>query len=100
MLAMKQRSLNFYLKPLNEAIKSFAQTGKQDLIITAPLSSQKSWLDFVDVIAKWFKPGSKTMNSVLQSLVGAIPLVEGIKEFKDHFEAANAYAEANRTSMD
>jgi hypothetical protein len=100
MLTMKQRSLNFYLQPLNEAIKSFAQTGKHELVITAPLSSQRSWLDFVDGIKKFFRPGSLTMNSVLESLAGAIPLVEGIKEFKDHLEAANAYAEANRKSMD
>ena len=99
MLAFKEKSLNFYLQPLNKEMDTFAQRPEKP-ILTAPLSSQRSWLDFVDVVAKWWKPGSKTVNSVLESVAGAIPLVHSIKEFKDHFEAANAFAEANRKTMD
>jgi hypothetical protein len=81
MLAMKQTSLNYYLDHLDEAVRTY--TGKP--ILTLPFSERASWLER---IVKWFKPGCKTMNSVLGSLPKIIPGVEVAKEFKEHLEAA------------
>ena len=43
---------------------------------------------------KWLKPTLKCMNTVLFSLIRAIPGVETVKEYKDHFEVGLDIAEA------
>ena len=43
---------------------------------------------------KWLKPTLKCMNTILFSLMRAIPGVEMVKEYKDHFEVGLDIAEA------
>ncbi|SRR6266446_6802694 len=43
---------------------------------------------------KWLKPTLKCMNTVLFSLIRAVPGVEMVKEYKDHFEVGLGIAEA------
>jgi hypothetical protein len=77
MLEMKEASLYFYLNRIDGQILTY--------------SPDKSWFDrFID----WVKPGCKVINSILGSLLKAIPGLEVAKEFKDHVEAAHEVAAA------
>ena len=81
MLLLKQTSLNYHLDRLDEAVEKYS--GQP--ILTLPISDRVS---LMERIVKYFKSGSKTMNSVLGSLPKIIPGVEVAKEFKEHLEAA------------
>jgi hypothetical protein len=85
MLQMKQTSLNYHLDRLDESVRNYNERPTLTLSV-----SQK--VGVIGRIVKWFKSGSKTMNSVLGSLK-FIPGVETVKEFKEHVEAAWDVAE-------
>lgn len=85
MLLMKQVSLNYHLDRLDESVRTYNARP----ILTLSVSQRAG---LIASIVKWFKPGSKLMNSVMGSLK-FIPGVEVAKEFKEHVEAAWDVAE-------
>ncbi len=84
MLRMKERSLNFYLNPL-------------DFIISQPLTDKASLGErAIGKLLTWTKPAFKVMNSILGSLLKAFPGMEIVKELKEHVEAGYEIAEAKQ----
>jgi hypothetical protein len=80
MLLMKQVSLNYHLDRLDESVRAYNARP----VLTLSVSQRTG---VIGAIVKWFKPGSKVMNSVMGSL-RFIPGIEAAKEFKEHVEAA------------
>ena len=73
MLEMKERSLNYHLQRI-----------ERNVFLPAKKSKIKKTLD---TVVKWLKPGFTVMNSVMGSLLTAIPGLDVAKEFKEHVEA-------------
>jgi len=88
MLRMKERSLTFYLDPV-------------DKIISQPLTEGSSLGERVlDKLLSWTKPAFKVMNSILGSLLKAFPGMEVVKEVKEHVEAGYEIAEAKQDARE
>jgi hypothetical protein len=73
MLEMKEKSLNYHLQRI-----------EQNVVLPAKKNKVKKALD---TFVKWLKPGFTVMNSVMGSLLTAIPGLDVAKEFKEHVEA-------------
>ena len=79
MLQMKETSLNYHLQRI-----------EWNVVLPAKMSKVKKALD---TMVKWLKPGFTVMNSVMGSLLTAMPGLEVAKEFKEHVEAGYEVAE-------
>jgi len=92
MLTMKETSLTYYLDRLDGQLFTETPTAQ----ITGGAQPAPSWHEKVfDKVLIWVKPAGKVINSIIGSLLNAIPGgLEVFKEFKEHYEAACDIAEA------
>jgi hypothetical protein len=81
MLHMKEVSLYYHLDPLGEAMRNYSSP-------TAPILSIPEDEGLVRRLPFYIKPGSKVMNSILESVPAVVmPGKEIVKEVKEHVEA-------------
>jgi len=90
-------------KPDSELFKMLGQAGMTEEMLSLKTASLAACVDglYREVKTgspilgmKWLKPTTKCMNTILFSLIRALPGVEVVKEYKDHLEVGLDVAEA------
>jgi hypothetical protein len=74
MLEMKETSLDFHVRRVEEAMQTAANQPK----------AEGGW---VRRFVRWIKPAFTVMNSIMGSLTSVIPGIDVAKEYKEHVEA-------------
>lgn len=79
MLDMKETSPNYHMARVDKAILTYSKDETK-----------------LEKFLKWIKPGFKVMNSIMGSLLAAIPGLDVAKEFKEHVESAYEVVETGQ----
>jgi len=84
MLELKETSLDFHLRRVDQALEASARQEK----------AEGAW---VRRFVRWIKPAFTVMNSIMGSLTSVIPGIDVAKEYKEHVEAGY---EVTETAID